>query len=118
MKIDMTTDQIIYNELAQELADHIPEDWGAVKLTVQYAKGQWTEVAWYQRPGQEEWVAYDCGLSFLAMKTRLADLKAYTTENQFVPWNTFDFEVNEAGKFSIDFRWDQQYQDEVEGVAT
>lgn len=111
----MNVEQRIYTEIAQELADQIPMDWTSIKLIVQYGVSQWSHVGWYKPNSDSEWVSYDCDLSFFSLRTWLKDLKTYTTANNFTEWNTFEFQVNENGKFSIDYTWDQEYQDDVDG---
>jgi len=40
-----------------------------------------------------------------------------TTENESNDWNKADFILFPSGKFSIDFKWDQEMADELESLA-
>jgi hypothetical protein len=113
----MKTDQEIYSELVNKLIKSTPQDWGEIKIKVQASESGWETVAWYFDTRIKAWTSYASKLPFFEMHNWLKELKKFTNAHNFVSWNTFELMIDEKGKFSIDYSWDQEYQNEIDGVV-
>lgn len=101
----------IYREIAQDIFEAISDDWQSAVVNFEYTgdSGEF-DCVYVKGSGKKE---FDFDVEFSTYKSfkLLHDITAEGDSNR---WNRAKFFLEPSGKFSIDFEWDQQLEDEVQ----
>jgi len=99
-----------YREIAQDIAGAIDDEWQSAVVNFEYTgdSGEFDCVYVKENSTQE----FDFDVEFSTYKAFRA-LHEITTEGGSNPWNRAKFVLEPSCKFSIDFEWDQQLEDEI-----
>ncbi len=104
-----TVDEI-YESIAQNIIDAIPNNWSSSSLNVEFNGDSAEFDATFETLTSE---TEDFDVEYQVFKD-FKDLYAVMTEEgDYHKWNRAIFKLTPNGKFSIDFDWDQALADEV-----
>jgi hypothetical protein len=110
----MTVDEI-YHFIGQTIVDGIPEDWISAELNVERLdKYVRAAGAFVDKAGQTRVLEHAELGSLFAI--HIHELHSIMTEGGNNRWNRLVVHLQPNGKFSIDFIWDQEFQNKVESV--
>jgi hypothetical protein len=103
----------IYNEIGQIIVDSISDEWEVSTLNIirldKYVSVDGFYIDKYSN--KHELDNSNLGYFFSLKIHELYEIMAKEIKN---PWNKLKFILYQAGKFEIDFIWDQEYQDEID----
>ncbi|PCM43910.1 immunity protein YezG family protein [Marinobacter sp. ANT_B65] len=107
--MEKTVDEL-YHEIAQGIVDAIDGEWQSAEVNFEYTGDSGEFDCVYVKEGGEQNLDFD--VEFPTYKAFKA-IHEITTEGGSNPWNRAKFVLERSGKFSIDFEWDQQLEDEI-----
>ena len=111
----MTVNEV-YNYLGGKIYDAIPseiEEWDKAKMYAKRLEGYFSANAKiYINENELELEYFEARWE---MATYVHKLHAITTEGGHNRWNKLEFTLFPDGKFDLQFIWDQEWQDEVDG---
>jgi len=109
----MDTINEIYNMLGASVIDNSPESWieGILRLEVQPKHSSYNGI-YKTNKGDIDISVFDFPLE---TGDAIISLHKLTTEGGHNKWNKAKFTVTPDKKFDMEFVWDQEWQDEVDG---
>ena len=106
----MRTVDEIYNSLAKGIVDQLSSEWETAWINAKVLDDAAGVDGEYRVEGADK-------VSYFNVKDEAFDdfeeLHQITTEGGSNRWNRAKFILERSGKFSIDFEWDQQLEDEI-----
>lgn len=111
-EIKMTKDvDDIYKSIAIGIIENIETEWEKAQIFVEYFEDSANFKGEYMQEGKT---------AFFEVSDQAFDdfeeLYEITTQNLVNKWNRAIFTLEPAGKFNIDFEWDQELADEIESL--
>ncbi|PVY38839.1 immunity protein YezG family protein [Pontibacter virosus] len=110
----------LYTSIGQYLIDsldyNIIEDWDKAVFTVKAAEDGFirTNLDFENNSVKINIAPISVSKSKVNIYDVIDDLKEYTVENNYTPWNTFVFKLTSSHQFDIEYSWDQYFQDNRE----
>lgn len=106
----MRTVDEIYKSIAQGIADNLSDSWERAWIHTHVVEDAAGVDGEYTRPGEKDVHYFEVDDQAL---DDFEELHEITTEGGSNPWNRAKFTLEPSGRFSIDFEWDQQLEDEI-----
>ena len=107
----MTVNEI-YQEIGQSLMNYISEKWNKAILEITRVE---KSVGWKGVYVDAQGVQKDIDIWEYSLNPKIIqELHSITTEGGKNKWNKLKFVLFPAGKFEVNFIWDQEYQDAVD----
>jgi hypothetical protein len=110
---DLMTAGEIYNAIGQTISDSISEDWSEATLHIDRLDKYVSLIGSYVS-GNGETKRLDHALFGYKFSKLIHRLHEITTEGGSNKWNKLQFRVMSAGQFQLDFKWDQDFQDQID----
>ena len=109
----MKTVNEIYDFLGQSIIENAPQDWTEALLSIEILPDFSSYNGIYVTPQGN----YDMSVFDFPVETGdyLRDLHKITTKEGRNKWNNAKFEVMPDKNFNMEFTWNQELQDEVDG---
>ena len=108
----MTVDEIELI-IANTMINSITEDWKKAILKIKIQKGYTgSSLRYFDDNNTEKGPRLEKSNNFSDI---IHELHAITTEGGHNRWNKLEFTLFPDGKFDLQFIWDQEWQDEVDG---
>jgi len=112
----MKTVDEIYQFIADNINTVIKENWKSAELNVEAIGQMVSNTGTYiNSTGESKQIdvdEFDFQLTF-----DLLELQQITTKKDNNKWNRATFTLTPDGKFDMEFKWDQQLQDEIERLS-
>jgi hypothetical protein len=105
----------IYNEIGQIIVDSIPDSWETSTLKVTRLDKYTSVEGFYIDSNGESKILDDSNFGYF-FSLKIHELYEIMQKENKNPWNRLKFILHHKGKFSIDFIWDQEYQNSIDNL--